>query len=50
MRTFDNEWILHRVYPDMKHAGLATQLEPWIRDGSRFLIARRIAIELVGAC
>jgi hypothetical protein len=46
----DNELLLRRVYPDMKHACLATQLEPWIRDGSRFLIARRIAIELAGAC
>lgn len=51
LRNFaDDERILHQAYVDIRHTGLAGQLEPWIRGSHRFTIARRIAIHLADTC
>lgn len=37
-------------YRKLAHRDLARQLAPWIRDRHRHLVARRMAIEIAGAC
>ena len=46
----DTQWGLRQHYGKLGHPGLAEQLLPWIQDKSRFVVARRIAIEVAEAC
>ena len=50
-----SEWAdarrgLWAYYPKLTHPNLADQLRPWIEDKGRFIVARRIAIDIAGAC
>lgn len=50
-----SEWAdarrgLWAYYPKLTHPNLADQVRPWIEDKGRFIVARRIAIDIAGAC
>lgn len=49
-REFTDDLPLRDIYPHLRHPGLEAQLDPWIGDKGRFLIARRIAIQVARAC
>jgi hypothetical protein len=46
----DTRQGLWASYPKLAHPGLRDQLRPWIEDKARFVEARRIAIDIAGAC
>ena len=46
----DRDWSLHGSYSKLKHAGLADQLSPYIRDKHMGTFARRLATDIAEAC
>lgn len=46
----DTDWGIRAHYQKLAHPNLAKQLEPWIEDKMRFLVARRAAIDIAEAC
>jgi energy-coupling factor transporter ATP-binding protein EcfA2 len=46
----DTDWGLRDQYRSLAHAELPDQLRPWISGSERFLVARRIAIDIAEAC
>jgi hypothetical protein len=46
----DSDWGLRGTYRNLKHPGLAGQIEPYIRDASKGTLVRRFAIDVAEAC
>jgi hypothetical protein len=46
----DTQWGVRWHYGKLDHPGLADQLLPWIQDKGRFIVARRVAIDIAEAC
>ena len=46
----DFELGSRRLYSELKHPGLAAQLEPYIRDKGKNRIVRRVAIDITESC
>ncbi len=47
---FDRDWGRHQLYEKLDHPGLVDQLRPYIVDQQRGFTARRVAIDIAGAC
>ncbi|MEK7408198.1 MAG: hypothetical protein AAB225_24270 [Acidobacteriota bacterium] len=46
----DRDFTLRWTYHKLKHAGLAEQLRPYIRDKGKGIVVRRVAIDIAEAC
>ena len=46
----DDQWGIRRHYRQLCHPEIATQLAPWIKDRSHFIVARRVALDIAVAC
>jgi hypothetical protein len=49
-RTLHLRWGLFWLYRKVKHPQLANQLRPYLRDGSKLLGARHVAVSIARAC
>jgi len=45
-KLVDRDWDLRWMYHKLKHAGLAEQLRPYIRDKGKGIVVRRVAIDI----
>lgn len=46
----DRDWINQKRYKKLYHPGLVDQLRPYICDGTKGIIVRRVAINIAEAC
>lgn len=49
-KLLDRDWRLRSLYWKLAHSNLASQLQPYIRDTSKGVIARGVAIDIAEAC
>lgn len=49
-RLLDRDWNNQNRYKKLYHPGLADQLRPYICDGTKGIIVRRVAINIAEAC
>lgn len=49
-REFDNDWFIGVRYRKLCHPGVADQLRPYVKGSGRGFMARRMALEMAGAC
>ena len=46
----DSDWGLHAHYKTLRHPDISDQLKPYLEDLSRYVVARRVAIEIASEC
>jgi len=49
-KSFDHDWAVRGQYQKLAHPGLAEQLRPYICDGAKNDVVRRVAINIAEAC
>ena len=49
-KSFDHDWAIRGQYQKLTHPGLAEQLRPYICDGAKNDVVRRVAINIAEAC
>jgi hypothetical protein len=49
-RLLHLRWNLFRLYPKLKHPGLADHLKPYLRDNAKSANTRHVAIDIAHAC
>lgn len=47
---FDSDWSLKEKYSQLHHADISNQLRPYISDGTKGIVVRRVSIEIAEEC